>query len=444
MVNNHLNSPHDIDAEEAVVGSFLIDSGAIFRITPPLKVSDFYSERNRLVYEASWNLKERGVSINQITVAEALAQSNNLKDISGAAYLSHLISNCPTSLDCEYYADIVRRLSISRGLIESGKKIIELGQQTDPDIAGTLNKADELLLDVRKMGIPSPIVTPDDRVERLLIRYAKLNCVEGGVALSTGISKLDYALGGGLFNGDMVVLGGRPGLGKTSFMQTIANNIGREKVVLFCSAEMSVEGLSDRDVAGLVNAPISTIRRGGYSEEISQMIGGFAIEEIGKRKVFYYTDTPLTTDRILQAGISMKLRHGLDALMIDYLGLLDDEYGRSPYERVGRISRKISQMSKILDVPVLIAHQLSRDVESRDDKRPGLSDLRDAGNVEQDADVVMFLYRDSYYNKDLEDNSVDVVPTEVLIPKIRQGGGGKMVNLIFNKRTQSYFGSENE
>jgi replicative DNA helicase len=300
-----------------------------------------------------------------------------------------------------------------------------------------LERADNIILNVRKHGVPSPIITPEDRQNKLLQRYLDLDNHKE-VAVRTCIESLDYVLGGGLFNGDVIVLGARPGMGKTTFMQTIANNISTTKNILFCSAEMTTDNLSDRDVAGIIGVPTNVVRLGNYQNNVFDNIVNIAIPNLRLRQIYYYEDTPLTVDRILQACISMKMRHGLDAVMIDYLGMLDDEYGHSQYERVGYISRKIKQLAKKLNLPVLIAHQLNRGVQEREEKRPQLSDLRDSGKVEEDADIVMFLYRDTYYN--VTDEGQPVPPTELIIAKHRQGEANKTIYLDYDKVHQLYTG----
>jgi len=438
--------PHNIDAEEAVIGALLIDGEAIHKLS--LVPGDFYSERNSFCYEACVSLSERGVSINHITLAEELERVDKLETVGGAAYLSHLISICPTSLDIVYYAEIVHRMAISRRLITAAGQIGAIGYSGGPDVSQSLDRADEILLEVRKHGFPSPIVTPRDRAEFLIDHYEKLYKSEEGISLKTGLVDLNHWLGGGFFNGDLIVIGARPSVGKTSLLQFLANGMGQDKNVLFCSGEMSLGAISDRDVAGLTGEPIGVIRVGGYSDELYSKIVG-SLGELDELRVYYYRDTPLTTAKILQAGMAMQLRFGLDALFLDYLGILDDEYGKSQYERMGFISRKLKQVARKLDVPLIVAHQLSRGLEQRMDKRPQLFDLRDSGRIEEDADVVMFLYREDYYysreewerefpgGNDFYSSYPEGV-VEILIAKQRQGQANKIVKVLYDTKHQAY------
>lgn len=237
-------------------------------------------------------------------------------------------------------------------------------------------------------------------------------------------------------------------MGKTTFIQYMSNQISKTSNVLFCSAEMSVEAVSDRDVAAFSGEPIGVIRRGGYSEEVEGKIMR-SLGEIDLLNVYYYQDMPLTTDKILQQGIAMSLRHGLGLVVVDYLGLLDDEYGRSPYDRISHISRKLKQVARKLNVPIVVAHQLNRALEMRSDRRPQLFDLRESGRLEEDADVVIFLYREDYYytrgewerefpsgNDDYHRYPEGVV--EVLIAKQRQGLANITVKTLYDKEHQAY------
>ena len=437
--------PHDIDAEDAVLGSLLI-GGEIETIN--LVPDDFYHEINSIIHQSCLSLNKMGTSINQITLAQELSRQGKLEVIGGVAYLSHLVAICATSLDLVHYAEIVHRLSISRRLIIGGETIRGIGYRAEPDISKALNDADDVILGVRKHGVPSPVITPKDRADILLNRYGRLYETEGGVAINTGLRDLDYSLGGGFYNGDLVILGARPSMGKTSILQFLSNHVAKTNKVLFCSAEMSVEGISDRDVAGSVGTSINSIRRGGYSEEMYGDILG-SLGEISELQVYYYQDTPLTVEKILQQGIAMQLKYGLGMVVIDYLGMLDDDYGRNAYDRISYISRKLKQAARKLDVPFVVAHQLNRALEQRQDKRPQLFDLRESGRLEEDADEVIFLYREDYYytreewdreyasgNDDYEYYPEGIV--EVIIAKQRQGQANLTIKTLFDLEHQVY------
>ncbi len=426
--------PHSLDAEEAVLGSVLIDGEMIRTIT--LLPEDFYHEQYSIIYHNMLKLKEEGKGINQITIAQKLDESGKLEEAGGVGILSHLISVTPTSLDCQHYADIVQRLSSSRRLILAGEAIAKMGYEPDAEATANLVKADKLLLDLRKTAGGSHIITPEDRMRLLTERYTNLYAKEEGIAIETGLIDLDKRLGGGLFPGDLVILGARPGVGKTTLMETIANNIGQSNNVLFCSAEMNVESLSDRDVAGQIGIPVEQVRFGNYDDDTIKVILDKALPWISALNIYHLDFTrsyQITTANIYQAAYELQMRHGLSLIVVDYLGLLTDRYGSNNNERIGYMTRTLKEMAMTLEVPLLVAHQLNRGSEVRDDKRPQLHDLRDSGNVEQDADIVMFLYRESYYKKD-SDSKV----TEILIAKQRQGASGKRVKVLWDEKHQIY------
>ena len=437
--------PHNLDAEVAVLGSVLIGPEMIKVLT--LLPDDFYHEPHYIIYNAMLKLKEEGKGINQITVAQKLDESGKLEEAGGAAILSYFISVVPTSMDCQHYADIVQRLSTSRRLILAGESISKMGYDGDGDATANLAKADKLLLDLRKTAGGSHIITPEDRMSLLTERYTNLYAKQQGIAIETGLLDLDIRLGGGLFPGDFVVLGARPGVGKTTLLECIANHIGdpncnkgKQQNVLFCSAEMNVESLSDRDVAGILEVPVDVIRFGNYDDATIGGILDLALPMISGYNIYHLDFTrsyQITTANIYQSAYEIQERHGLSLIVVDYLGLLTDRYGNNNNERIGYITRTLKEMAMTLDVPLMAAHQLNRAVEAREEKRPQLSDLRDSGNVEQDADIVMFLYRESYYKKD-SDNKV----AEIIISKKRQGQGvplkARGVRVLWDETHQTY------
>ena len=433
-MENQRIPPHDLSAEEALLGAVIIDGTQIDNVSPIVKANDFYHEPYSFIFKAYEELYKFKTLIDEITVSDQLERMGKLEFCGNRSFLVHLKTVCTSPMDSMYYAEIVKRLSIARQLIVVGEQIKQIGYSNPADSAKALGECDEKLLDVRKTGIASPIITPKERAESLYERYNELAQKEMIMALKTELYDLDKLLGGGFYDGDVVIVGARTGVGKTTFLSFLADMIGRYKNVLYCSAEMNSDSLSDREIAQVANVPTNRIRLGAYDEELHGKIMA-GIEEISAKKVFIYDDIPMTTDKILQTALTMQLRYGLGAIVIDYLGMLDDDYGRNSYERVGYMSRKIKLIARQLNVPVIIAHQLNRELEKRDDKRPHLFDLRDSGSIEQDADVVLFLYRDSYYNK-IPPNQADV--TEIIIAKQRQGEANKIVKVRYDKITQQY------
>jgi replicative DNA helicase len=434
MENTALLPPHDLSAEEALLGAVLIDGTQIQYVAPVVKPSDFYHEDYGTIYQSFMDLAGTQTLIDEVTVCDQLSRMGKLEKIGNRSYLIHLKTVCPSPLDSVFYAEIIKRLSVARQLIVVGEQIKKIGFSNPADSAQALNECDERLLSIRKGGISSPILSPRDRAEGLYNRYNELANKEMTMALHTGIMDLDRFLGGGFYNGDVIVIGARAGGGKTTLISAIAQKIAQDKNVLICSAEMNSDSLSDREVAQYAGVSTNRIRLGAYDEELHAKILG-AVGKILASKVFIYDDMPMTTDKILQAALSMQLRHGLALVVIDYLGMLDDEYGRNSYEKVGYMSRKIKQIARKLDVPVVLAVQLNRELEKRDDKRPRLFDLRDSGAIEQDADVVLFLYRESY-NRILAPNEPDI--TEIIVAKQRQGEANKVVKVLYDKIGQNF------
>jgi replicative DNA helicase len=419
---------YNLEAEESVIGSLLLGEKTDGL---GLEAADFYHEGNREIYQACLSLTEKNVSINQITLAQELADMKLLDKVGGAAQLHHLAATVGSPDDIRHYANIVKRFSIQRGLLNAGLKITELAQKTG-DVTESLNQADDILLSIRKRGTASPIVGPGERADLMYKRYDDLRMASNGVSLPTGLTDLDAAIGGGLYDGEFAILAARPGMGKTTLLMQIANHVARRKNVLVCSGEMTIDGITDRDIASTLGLTTNQIRRGGYDDDTYGRIIGEGLQPIADRKLYFYHESPMTTGKILQAGLNLQARHGLDLVVIDYLGLLDDEKGNSQYERLGYISRKIKQMAMTLNVPLLVAHQLNRALELRQDKRPELHDLRDSGRIEEDADLVLFIYRESYY-KDDADNV-----TEIMIAKQRQGEGHRAIRTFYDRKHQLY------
>ena len=430
---------HNIEAEEAVLGSILIDETQLHGLS--ISASDFYSERNGLIFQACKDLKATEVGINQITVAHALSEKSQLEKIGGSHFLSFLISQTPTSLDCPYYADIVQKLSLKRKLAAMGKKVTELGNQLDGDLDGDLSKVDEMLQNLRKQATGVEIITPEARAQAAFEYYSTLQNKTGGIAVPTGLSDVDRFLGGGAYPGELVLVGGRAGIGKTTIAKTIANNIGsRGEKVLYFTCEMKTQSLTDRDVAGYLGERVDVIRYGDYDSVhtglFSEIIGP-GIEYIKNTKV-YHVDGLINTERVRRTSLQMQQRYGLAAVVVDYLGLLTDDYGKTDVQRVSYISRTLKQIAIQLDVPVFSPVQLNRNLESREDKKPQLYDLKDSGSLEQDADVVLLIYRENYYKK-ITDNTA-----EIIIAKKRQGRANYAIKVFFDETHQKYCNLQKE
>jgi replicative DNA helicase len=446
-VNGEKLPPHDIDAEEAVIGSLLIDGTAIYKIAAFLQQSDFYSERNLWIYGACLSLYQRNEAINQITVAQELARVGKLEVCGGAAYLSHLISVCPTSLDIEHYAQIVYRLSVMRHLISAADEIAAIGYKADPDVDASLSRAEEVLFKMRHGQSLQDFV----HIRQVLDKYFEAVThqeLEGYPQaplpyVLSKFSKLDEFLGG-LQRSDLSIIAGRPSMGKTSLALSIARNAAVEQgacVALF-SLEMAREPLVLRLLASEANVDSRRVRLGLQSEEEERRI----MEATGRlsEAPIYIDDSPQLR-MVEMRGKARRLHYerGIDLVIVDYLQLIQGEgRGENRVQEISYISRSLKALARELNVPVLAVSQLSRAVEWRASHRPQLSDLRESGSIEQDADVVMFIYRDDYYFKREEwesqypDKKYPEGIASIIIAKHRNGPTGEIDLHFLPKRAK--------
>ncbi|MCX6012224.1 MAG: replicative DNA helicase [Chloroflexi bacterium] len=435
MINNEKTPPYDIDAEEAVIGSLLIDSESIQKVADLLNPGDFFREKNQWAFQACLNLYERNEAINQITTAQELARQEKLEALGGAAYLSQLVSNVPTSLHIEYYAQIVYRLSMMRQLIDAASLIADIGYNTEPDVDIALDKAENVLYQLHRRDSPRNFITVKKILNQLLEEDVNLQNKERPKRqLPTGFNDLDAYLGG-LQRSDMIVLGARPSLGKSSFALNIARNAAVQhsaRVALF-SLEMSKEQLVNRLLSSESGLNQKQVRFSGHSEIEEKVL----MDAMGKlsETAIYIDDSPISSI----AEIRIKAKRlaneidGLDLIIVDYMGLVRTS-GRyqNRVQEMSEISRSLKALARDLDVPVLAISQLSRAVELRPDHRPQLSDLRESGDIEQDADVVMFIHReDKHISKEEWDknhpteNFPDHI-AEIIIAKHRNGPTGQL------------------
>ena len=392
--------PHDTDAEESVIGSILIDSDSLTAISSFLKPFDCYSEKNRWCYEACLALFERGEAINQVTVAHELSLQDRLEGVGGTAYLSHLVLVVPTSVHVEHYARIVQRTSTMRQIILAAGDIAAIGYEGAPDADVALSRAEELLFRIRS-GRGTRDFT---HIREVLDTYMEeTGALHGPDAIHvapvpTGFAKIDDLLGGGLHRSDMIVLAARPSLGKSTLAFNIARYAaGLGSVVGVFSLEMGRENVGLRLLSSEANVNSSRLRLGLLSEGEERRL----LDAIGALSdlPIYIDDTPVQ-GIVEMRGKARRLQseRGLDLLIVDYLQLISGS-GRTENraQEMGEISRSLKGLARDLDIPVLACSQLSRAIEQRPTHRPLLSDLRESGSIEQDADVVAFIYREDMY-----------------------------------------------
>ncbi|MBA7615089.1 Replicative DNA helicase [subsurface metagenome] len=450
MDNNRL-PPHDLDAEEAIIGSLLIDGTAIYKIATLLSKSDFHHERNQWLYEACLGLYERNSAINQITVAQELSRRDRLEAVGGAALLSHLISVSPSPLDIEHYAQIVYRLSIMRGLIGAADQIARVGYEAGPDVDTSLSRAEDILFRLRHGHGERDFV----HIRQVLDKYFEVQPPEeeGGVrepipyVLSNFVG-LDEFLGG-FQRSDLVIIAGRPSMGKTSLGLSIARNVAVEQkacVALF-SLEMARDSIVMRLLASESGVNSRRVRLGLHTEDEEKRI----MEATGvlSESAIFMDDSPqLRVVEMRSKARRLHFERGLDLIIVDYLQLMQGEgRGENRVQEISYISRSLKALARELNVPVIAVSQLSRAVEWRASHIPQLADLRESGSIEQDADVVMFVYRDEYYHTEEEwqlqhpDREYPREEADIIVSKNRNGPTGQ-IKLRFRRNLATFYNYE--
>jgi replicative DNA helicase len=419
--------PYDLEAEKAVVGSLLIDGDTIFDVATLLSIDDFFTEQNRAVFTACMALFERHEGINQITVARELAQKERLEGIGGVAYLSHLVAEVPTSLHIEYYAQIVSRLAIMRRLITAASQISSIGYEADADVDSTLSKAEDLVLKIRQQRSSLGFVPLKEALGTYFAEIGPASPDAKIPHILTGFNVLDNLLIG-LQRSSLIVLAARPSIGKTTLAMNIARNaaVNQKACIAIFSLEMSKNEIVQRFLSSEAEVSASHVRIGRFSESDERKI--MDASGLLSEAAIYIDDSPqLRVSDIRSKARRLHFEHNIDLVIVDYLQLIRG-YGRSEnrVQELSEITRSLKSLARELDIPVLAVSQLSRAVEMRISHKPQLSDLRDSGSIEQDADVVLFIHRESKYTTEEEwrQKSTDPYPREkadIIIAKNRNG-----------------------
>ena len=427
--------PHNVEAEQAVLGALLIDPDALYKVNTFLLPDDFYVERHHWIYEAILDLNERSEAVDLLTLCDELERRERLVDLGGAAYLTALINATPTALNIEHYGRIVERTSTLRRLIGAAGEIAALAYEDTDDVGETVDRAEQILFGVSQRRISRDMMPIRDVVSEYYDRVDYLYQHKGEtIGVPTGFRQLDKVLGG-LQKSDLLIIAARPGMGKTSLMLSIAQNAARkynQRVALF-SLEMSAEQLVQRLISSETGIDSQRLRIGNLREDewptFIQATGALS------ETMIFIDDTPsISAMQVRTKARRLYAEYGLDLLIIDYLQLMQsDRRTENRVQEISFLSRALKGLARELNIPVLVASQLSRAVEQRTDKRPMLSDLRESGSIEQDADIVMFIYRDDYYTPETEQPNI----AEVIISKHRNGPTG-MVPLFFRKELAQF------
>ena len=428
--------PHDVAAEEAVLGSILIDGECLTRLVPLLKEGAFYRERNQLCFDAALSLFQRDQAVDQVTLAGELARTEKLVLAGGMAYLSHLVSITPTSVHAEDYAQVISRTSSMRRLIDAGNRIIDLGYADTEDLEATMRQAEDALFTVRGTGQPRGFVPLKEIYDQYLQEQASAAADPefSGMPIMSGFPDLDECLGG-LQRADLVILGARPSMGKSSLAVNMAVNAAKSgQTCGVFSLEMTREQLAMRILASEAEIDSHRLRLGLYTHMEEDRI----IDSIGR-----LSDLPVFIDDTPYQGMvemrgkarRLALERGLDLLVVDYLQLVQgkQKWGQSNrVQEITEISRELKVLAGDLKVVLIACSQLNRMVENRPNNRPRLSDLRDSGSIEQDADVVMFIHREDVYTTEEEWTQTHLGQdyprniAEIIIAKHRKGPTGSI------------------
>lgn len=420
---------YNLEAEKSVLGAILLDQEAYYEASEVLRPDDFYLERHRLIWEAIQDIKSQNGQADIVTISALLEEKGQLETVE-RSYLASLISTVPSALHVSHYARLVEAASIRRRMVQAANEIARLAYNQKLSVDRVLTEAEKQVFNVSERRLTNYIQPIDrvlsdyyDRLEELARRDEEITGVP------TGFRDLDKLLVG-LQPSDLIIIAGRPGQGKTGLLLNIARNaaLHHKRHVAIFSLEMSNEQLVQRLIAQQTGIDSQRLRTGKLRDDEWTRLAQ-AIEQFNHTKIFL-DDTPAITPLQLRSKCRrLHMEHGLDLVIIDYLQLMGgDTRTDNRVQEVSYISRNLKVLARELNVPVIAAAQLSRAVEQRTDKRPQLSDLRESGSLEQDADIVMFIYRDEYYHEDSEKKGV----AEIIIGKHRNGPTGT-VELVFVK-----------
>ncbi len=428
--------PHHIEAEEAVLGSLLIDPAVAPRIAAFLRADDFYIVKNGWIYDAAIKI---GNDADLLTVAAELARNNLLDEVGGEAYLAQLMASVPTALNVEAYGKLVEDMAIRRRMLNAASAIAKNAYDTTKTIGEVIEHSEASVFSVSDQRIAGHMVPMRKAVDDFFQRIEYLHeHRDEPLGIPTGFHEMDRVMGG-LQKGDLVIVAARPGVGKTSLMLNMAYNAAhryRQRVAVF-SLEMGNEQLVQRFAATETGIESQRLRTGNLNEDEWAKLTQIC-QQMYELPIFL-DDTPSLSPLDLRVKARrIYQEYGLDLIIVDYLQLMQGEGGNAGrnenrVQEISYISRALKQIARELKVPLIAGSQLSRVVEQRSDKRPMLSDLRESGSIEQDADIVSFIYRDDMYNPDTEFKNI----AEVIIGKNRNGPTGK-VDLFFDKSLTAF------
>lgn len=412
--------PQNIEAEQSVIGSMILDKNSIAQASEVLRSDDFYRENHKVLYSSIMELFQKDIPVDMITLIEHLRSTEKLEGAGGITYITQLCDSVPSTANLHSYIEIVKNKAILRRLIKSSNEIIEESYSQQDNVPKVLDSAEKKIFDISQNRVSNDFEKLSSVLERGFTEIEKLFNNKGEVTgVPSGFPELDEKTSG-FQKGDMVLIAARPSMGKTTFALNLAEYaaLRASKSIVVFSLEMSKEQLAYKLLCSEANVDMLKLRTGALEDNDWDNIAK-ASGPLAESKIFIDDTAGISVMEMRSKCRRIKIEHGIDMIIVDYLQLMSGS-GESRQQEVSEISRSIKALAKEMQCPVIALSQLSRAPEQRTDHRPMLSDLRESGSIEQDADLVMFLYRDEYYNAETEDKNV----AECIIAKQRNGPTG--------------------
>ena len=437
--------PQDQVAEKSLLGAIMLQDSVMPEILTVLKPSDFYEKRHEVIFDAMSKLYDQHKPIDLLTLTSELRSQKKLKEIGGAPYLTELSNFVPAASHAKAYADIIEKASVRRRLIKAGNEIATKAYEEGANTGDLIGAAERQLFEVSDKIVKSDYVAMDELLADAFDRIEELHKNKGALrGLKTGFRDLDKKTAG-FQKGDLIIIGARPAMGKTTFAQNLAYNIAsiNKKGVLFFSMEMAANEIIDRMISDVSGVDNWKMRTGNLSDEEFSKIGD-ALGEMDEIPIYIDDTSSMTIVELRNKARRAMHDHDIGIVIVDYLQLIagSDRYAGNRVQEVTEISRGLKILARELEIPVVVLAQLSRSVTGRDDPRPVLSDLRESGSIEQDADLVMFLHRPDYYRQN-DDNYEETHITELLVAKHRHGAVGK-IELYFHPELLRFMSLDKE
>ncbi len=425
--------PQSIEAEEAVLGAVLIDDDALYKVAAFLRPEHFYVEKNGWIYQAFLNISERREPIDVLTVCDELERQGQLQGAGGAAYITSLLNAVPTAIHVEHYARLVERTAVLRQLISAAGAIARIAHEETGDADDALDEAERIIFEIAQGRVSRDFVPLSQILASYLEQLDRVKEGRGPLGLPTGFADLDK-LTGGLQQGDLIIVAARPSVGKTALCTNIAHHVAVKEglpVAIF-SLEMSREQLAHRLLCAEASIDSQRLRLGQYDNEDELRRISRAVGVLSKAPIYVDDTASISVTELRSKARRLCLERGIRLIIIDYLQLMHGRRAENRIQEISDISRSLKALAKELNVPVIALSQLSRAPELRTDHRPVLSDLRESGSIEQDSDLVIFIYREELYDPNTEKQGI----ADIIVAKHRNGPTGQFGLYFFKETTR--------